>query len=399
MLIKRTFYIEKLKSFLDKPVIKVITGMRRVGKSTILLSLIEELKQNVDVKNIVYINKESLEFDFIRDYESLYKYFKSQLPSNNEKKYVIIDEIQEITHWEKAVLSIQSEKLADIIIAGSNAHLLSSEIATLISGRYIEMQIYPLTFSEFLLFKGSAGANKEDEFQNFLKFGGLPGIHLFNNENAILDYLNSILNTLLLKDVVRRNNVRDVRLLEKIAQYLADNCGSITTAKSISDYFKSQKIKVSFDTVSNYISYLISAFLFYRISRYEIKGKKYLEFFDKIYLGDIGLRNGFIGYRDKDISGILENIVLLELKKRGFRISVGVQNGFEIDFIAEDQNEKIYIQVCRSLAEEQTIKREFGNLQKIDDNYKKIVLSLDKFFPKDYDGIEHQYLLDFLTRQ
>lgn len=216
---------------------------------------------------------------------------------------------------------------------------------------------------------------------------------------AILDYLNSIINTLLLKDVVKRNNIRDVRLLEKIAQSLADNCGNITTAKSISDYFKSQKIKVSFDTVNNYISYLVSAFLFYRIQRFEIKGKKYLEFFDKIYLGDVGLRNGFIGYRDKDISGILENIVLLELKKRGFKVSVGVQNGFEIDFIAENQNGKIYFQVCRSLAEEQTIKREFGNLQKIDDNYKKIVLSLDKFFPKDYNGIEHQYLLDFLLQK
>lgn len=396
MLINRNFYIEKLKNFLDKPVIKVITGMRRVGKSTILLSLIEELKQNLNEKNIIYINKESLEFDFIRDYESLYEYINSRLPNNKEKKYVIIDEIQEIIHWEKAVLSLYSEKLADIIITGSNAHLLSSEIATLISGRYIEIQIYPLTFSEFLLFKENNDTSKEDKFQNFLKLGGLPGIHLFNSDSAVLDYLNSILNTLLLKDVVKRNNIRDVRLLEKIAQYLADNCGNITTAKSISDYFKSQKVKVSFDTVINYINNLSAAFLFYKIQRYEIKGKKYLEFFDKIYLGDIGLRNGFIGYRDKDISGILENIVLLELKKRGFKVSVGVQNGFEIDFIAENHTEKIYIQVCRSLAEEQTIRREFGNLQKIDDNYKKIVLSLDKFFPKDYNGIEHQYLLDFL---
>lgn len=399
MKIKRDFYVEKLKSFLDKPVIKVITGMRRVGKSTILLSLIEELKQKIDEENIVYINKESLEFDFVKDYETLYKYVKSRLPNNKEKKYVVIDEIQEILHWEKAVLSFHSEKLADIIITGSNAHLLSSEIATLISGRYIEIQIYPLTFSEFLLFKENNATNIEDEFQNFVKFGGLPGIHLFQNDNTIFDYLNSILNTLLLKDVVKRNNVRDVRLLEKITQYLADNCGNISTAKSISDYFKSQKIKISFDTVNNYISHLVSAFLFYRIQRYEIKGKKYLEFFDKIYLGDIGLRNGFIGFKDKDISGVLENIVLLELKKRGFKVSVGVQNGFEIDFIAENQNDKIYIQVCRSLAEEQTIRREFGNLQKIDDNYKKIVLSLDKFFPKDYNGIEHKYLLDFLMQE
>jgi len=399
MLVNRDFYLEKIELFLNKPVIKVLTGMRRVGKSSIIINLIEDLKsKGVNKKNIIYINKESLEFDFIRDFGSLYKYVKSVLPGNKERKYLIVDEIQEIENWEKGILSIFSEQLADIIITGSNAHLLSSEIATYISGRYVEIPVYPLTFSEFLMFRKQSGSeNNDEEFRMFLKFGGLPGIHLFDGEYAITEYLNSIINTLLLKDVIRRNNIRDVHFLEKIVQYLTDNCGNITSAKSISDFFKSQKIKVSVDTIQNYIRFLERAFIFYRIQRYDLKGKKYLEYYDKIYMGDIGLRGGIIGYRDKDISGILENVLFLELKKRGYKVSVGVQEGLEIDFIAEKQHERIYFQVSRNLEEERTIKREFGNLEKIPDNYRKIVLSLDKYFPSDYNGIEHRYLPDFLT--
>lgn len=399
MIIERKYYIDQIKLFLNKPVIKVLTGMRRVGKSTILMSLIEELKKTTDEKNIIWINKESLEFEFINNYKSLYDFVKSKFPKNKDKKYLFIDEVQEIEFWEKGVLSIFTENLSDIIITGSNAHLLSSEIATYISGRYVEIPVYPLTFSEFNLFPEKEKNNYEENFKQYLKYGGLPGIHLFENETAIYNYLNSIINTLLLNDVIKRNNIRDPQLLEKIVLYLADNCGNITTAKSISDFFKSQKIKISIEKVQNYIHFLEKAFLFIRTERFDIKGKKFLEYFDKIYLGDIGLRNGFIGYKDKDISGILENIVLLELKKRGYKVFVGVQNGFEIDFIAEKNNEKIYVQVCSSLEEEKTIKREFGNLINIEDNYKKIVLSLNKFFPSDYNGIQHKYLIDFLLEE
>lgn len=397
MFIIRHHYLKKINMFLNKPVIKVLTGMRRVGKSTILLSLKNDLiKRGIDKKNIIWINKESLEFDFIKDSDSLYKYTKANFTSGGEKKYLFIDEIQEILNWEKAVISIFSENMADIIITGSNAHILSSELATYISGRYIEIPIYPLTFSEFLLFPRGNKGNIEDSFKKFLLFGGMPGIHLFNDDDAVYSYLNSIINTVLLKDVIRRNNIRDVQLLERLVFYLMDNCGNITTAKSISNYFKSQKVRVSVDTIQNYIHHLESAFLFYRIPRFDIKGKKYLEYFDKLYMGDIGLRNGFIGYKDKDISGILENIVLIEMKKRGYKISIGVLNGNEIDFIAEKQNERLYIQVTRNLEGDKTIKREFGNLERISDNYKKIVLSMDKFFQSDYNGIEHKYLPDYL---
>ncbi|MCF8242997.1 MAG: ATP-binding protein [Melioribacteraceae bacterium] len=385
--------------YIDKPIIKVITGMRRVGKSTILKLLYKELQTRTKSHNIIWINKESLEFDFIQNYEDLYRFVTSKLTGRNGKKYVIIDEIQEIQSWEKAVLSILSENLADIIITGSNAHLLSSEIATLISGRYVTIPVFPLTFSEHLIFKGDNVDSLEEEFKSFIKFGGLPGIHLFDNEDAIYNYLNSIIDTLLLKDVIERNKIRDVQLLEKINIYLIDNCGNITTAKSISEFFKSQKTKVSVDTVQNYIRFLEAAFLFYRVPRFDLKGKRFLEYYDKIYLGDIGLRSGIIGYKDRDISGILENIVLLEMKKRGYKINIGVIDRKEIDFIAEKQNERIYIQVCRNLEEEKTIKREFGNLEKAPDNYRKLVLSMDKYFPSDYNGIEHKFLPDFLLNK
>ncbi|MCF8420897.1 MAG: ATP-binding protein [Melioribacteraceae bacterium] len=399
MVVSRDYYVEKIMDYIDKPIIKVITGMRRVGKSTILKLLYKELQTRTKSHNIIWINKESLEFDFIQNYEDLYRFVTSKLTGRNGKKYVIIDEIQEIQSWEKAVLSILSENLADIIITGSNAHLLSSEIATLISGRYVTIPVFPLTFSEHLIFKGDNVDSLEEEFKSFIKFGGLPGIHLFDNEDAIYNYLNSIIDTLLLKDVIERNKIRDVQLLEKINIYLIDNCGNITTAKSISEFFKSQKTKVSVDTVQNYIRFLEAAFLFYRVPRFDLKGKRFLEYYDKIYLGDIGLRSGIIGYKDRDISGILENIVLLEMKKRGYKINIGVIDRKEIDFIAEKQNERIYIQVCRNLEEEKTIKREFGNLEKAPDNYRKLVLSMDKYFPSDYNGIEHKFLPDFLLNK
>ena len=396
-LIKRKHYLEKIGLYLDKPIIKVLTGMRRVGKSTILQSLKKELlSKKIKQKNIIWINKESLEFDFIEDYNHLYKYVKTKLDGVKGKKYLFIDEIQEISNWEKAVASIFSEKMADIILTGSNAHILSSELATYISGRYVEIPIYPLTFSEFLLFSKDQNLSIEENFNYFLKNGGLPAVNVFISDDAVTNYLNSIINTVLLKDVIKRNNIRDVQLLERLVLYLMDNVGNVTTAKSISDYFKSQRVKVSVDTIQNYIKHLESAFLFYRVPRYDIKGKKYLEYFDKLFMGDIGLRNGFIGYKDKDISGILENIIFLEMKKRGYKITIGSLSGYEIDFIAEKQNDRIYIQVARSLEQEKTIQREFGNLEKISDNYKKIVLSMDKYFQKDYNGIKHKFLPDFL---
>jgi predicted AAA+ superfamily ATPase len=396
-LIQRDEYIKDIENYIDKPIIKVLIGMRRVGKSAIIKLLIDKLlKKDIPASNIIYINKESLEFDEIKNYKDLYRYVLNYFKGVKNRKYIFIDEIQEIAEWEKTVNSFLADNYGDIIISGSNSKLLSSELATLLSGRYIEMPVYPLTFKEFLRFRLKK-TDKETEFKNFLRYGGLPGIHLLPlNDDAVFVYLNSILNTVLYNDVIIRHKIRDAAVFDKIVKYLFDNIGNITTAKKIADYFKSQKVKVSVDTVLNYISYLETSLIIDTVPRYDIKGKKFLEFHDKFFLNDIGLRNGFIGYREKDINGLLENIVYKELQSRGYKVSVGAINQFEIDFIAEKQNDIKYIQVCYLLNDKSIIDREFGNLEKIRDNYEKIVVSMDKFFPEDRNGIIHQNLIDFL---
>jgi hypothetical protein len=401
-LLERSEYIGKLERYLDKPLIKVLVGMRRVGKSSLMKILIERLiGKGIPEKNIVYINKESLEFDHIRNYNDLNSYIGDRLVGVKGKKYIFIDEIQEIESWEKAATSMLADKAGDIFISGSNARMLSSELATLISGRYVEIAVHPLSFGEFLQFRKKSGsADLEAELRNYIKYGGLPGIHFLSfDDETVFGYLNSILNTVMLKDVVAKNRVRDVSALERIVRYLMDNLGNITTAKRIADYFKSQRLKISADTVLNYISYLESGLLFKKINRYDLKGKKIMEFFDKIFLTDIGLRNGLVGFRDNDIDGILENIVCNELILRGYRVFIGALDGREIDFVAEKQNEKIYCQVCYKLGSPEIVAREFGNLEKIRDNYRKIVISLDRDFVADKNGIEHRQLLDFLLEK
>ncbi|HNY73988.1 MAG TPA: ATP-binding protein, partial [Syntrophales bacterium] len=308
--------------------------------------------------------------------------------------------------WERAVASFLADGLGDVVISGSNAGLLSSELATLLSGRYVEIPVYPLTFREFLSFRNAkrdggdrtdTAAEAENEFKNYLRYGGLPGIHqLPANDDVLFSYLNAVLNTILYKDVITRHKIRDASIFDKLVRYLFDNVGNITTAKRIADYFKSQRIRTSVDTILNYISYVEASLLIDKAPRYDIKGKRLLEFFDKVFLNDIGLRHGLIGYREEDINGLLENIVFKELQARGYKISIGVIDQLEIDFIAEKQNEKKYIQVCYGLGSEAAIEREFGNLEKIKDNYEKMVISMDRFFPAERNGILHRYLIDFL---
>ena len=396
-MIRRSIYIDKMKLYLEKPIIKVLTGMRRVGKSTILNMFSSEICENDKEYVPLMINMESLEFSFIRDYNDLNLYVKEKFNGIKSKKILFIDEIQEIQNWEKAISSFLSNGIADIYITGSNANLLSSELATLISGRYIEIPVFPLTFKEFNQFIENKNKDLDDNFVGFLRYGGLPGIHLFPLEDEpVFNYLNGIFNTVILKDVLIRNKIRDAAVLEKIVMYLFDNIGNITTSKSIANYFKSQRININTETVQNYLNYLQSAFLLYKVPRYDIKGKKYLEFYDKVFIGDIGLRHGLLGYKEDDISGLLENIVYLEFLSQGYKVTIGAINGLEIDFIAEKQNEIIYLQVCKNLSEESTIEREFGNLEKISNNHKKIVLSLEKFFPSNKNGIKHYYLPKFL---
>jgi len=383
----------------NKPVIKVITGMRRVGKSYLLKLIIETLgaQKSNGPDQILYINKESLDYDFIKDYKDLHNYVKASFKSVEGSKYLLVDEIQEIHNWEKAVSSLFSEGDIDIFLTGSNAHLLSSEIATLISGRFVEFPVYALSFEEFLLFRGKNKKDMHTEFPIYLKFGGLPAIHHFDfDEEVVYQYIGSLYNTILLKDVIKRNNVRNVHLLENITRYVFDNVGNIFSAKKISDYVKSQKMKVGTETIQNYISYILSTFALHKVARYDIKGKRILEIHEKYYLGDIGMRHALLGYKAADISGVLENIVYLELKRRGYQIYIGKFGNREIDFIAEKENRKMYIQVTYMLSSPETIEREFSALRSIKDNYPKYVISMDTVFGNDFEGIRRINLIEFL---
>ncbi len=396
---KRNLYIKKILPFIDKPVVKVITGMRRTGKSCFLKLIIDELLESkVNIKNIAYINKESLDYDFIRDYKDLNRYVKDAFAGVKGNKYLFVDEVQEIERWEKAVSSFFSNGDMDIFITGSNAHLLSSEIATLLSGRYIEIPVYSLSFEEFLQFRGDKTTGKAEEFSVYLWAGGFPAIHHFDfNREVVYQYIASIYNTILLKDIIKRNNVRNVTLLENITHYIFNNIGSIFTAKKVSDYLKSQRLKVGVETVQNYISYLTSTFAVFKVPRFDIRGKRLLEIHEKYYLGDVSLRHALLGYREGDISGVLENIVFLELKRRGYQVYIGKLDNREIDFIAEKESRRIYIQVAYLLESMQTVEREFSVLKAINDNYPKYVVSMDVIWGMDADGIQRINLVDFLS--
>jgi predicted AAA+ superfamily ATPase len=351
----------------------------------------------VNEKNILYIDMEQLEFDFIKNYQDLDNHINRSFSGIPGDKYLFIDEIQEIQQWQKTINSLLNKGGMDIYITGSNAHLFSSELATLISGRYIEFPIYSLGFKEFLLFRGNQKKEQAHEFENYLRFGGLPGIHHFEFvEDIIYQYLRSIYDTIVLKDIIKRHDIRNVHLLENIDKYLLDNIGNTFSAKRISDYLKSQKLRVGVDTVQNYISYFLDTFAAFKIQRYDIKGKRILEFHEKYFLADTGLRHAVLSYRASELPGVLENLVFLELKRKNYTVYIGKLGDNEIDFIAEKKDKKLYIQVAYLLASEEIIKREFTPLQQIKDNYPKYVLSTDTLLGSDYEGIRWMNIMDFL---
>ncbi|MDB0011363.1 ATP-binding protein [Crocinitomicaceae bacterium] len=397
-MIERKIYIEKIIPFIEKPIIKVITGIRRCGKSTLLKQIIQLLKnRNVTSEQIIHINMELMEFDSLKNYRDLYTYIQERQTKTNLKYYVFIDEVQEVEDWEKAINSLLAEEKSDIYISGSNARLLSSELATLLSGRYIELKIYSLVFSEFLAFSQNNYFENEKQFNQFLKFGGFPGLHHMELDDTVIrQYLQSIYNSVLLKDVIVRNNIRDAAMLDVISKYLIDNSGKITSAKSISDFMKSQKRKVSVDTVLNYIRFSCDALLFEKVERYDLKGKRLLETYEKYYMSDIGLRFATLGYTPESISAQLENIVYLELKSRDYSITIGKIDDLEIDFIASKGNERIYIQVCTQLTNDKVIEREYRSLEMVKDSFPKYVLSLDKGFETSRNGIKWMNIVDFL---
>jgi predicted AAA+ superfamily ATPase len=338
-----------------------------------------------------------MDWDFIRDAAALYQYVMAQIQDSSEKPYLFIDEVQEISDWERVVNSLLADGRADITITGSNAELLSSELATLISGRYVEFPVMPLTYGEFLTFRGSGIGDSPEEFRRYLRYGGLPGIHtLALSDETVFPYLNALYSTIVLKDVVSRHRIQDPGQLDRIIRFIFDNAGNITTAKRIADFLKNQKITAGVDKVLHYLACLEQAFLIRRVLRYDIKGLRHLELYEKYYAGDVGLRHGFLGYRDGDISGVIENIVFLELLHRGYRVSIGKLDDREVDFIAERQEQRTYVQVCLTLETAATQEREFSALERIPDNHPKIVLSLDEYQQVARGGIRHENLREWL---
>ena len=404
-MIKRDLYLEEIKKYMNKPIIKVITGMRRSGKSMILKLIQEELeKMGIVKENIIYMNFESLVFIDIKDFEALYKHIIKKTFNKKGKIYILLDEIQEVKGWEKAINSFLVDLDVDIYITGSNANLLSSELATYIAGRYIEIKIYPLSFQEYIDFASEnnkkISLSIDEYFYQYLNFGGLPGIHIFNyNKEEIYQYLADVYNSILLRDVIARNNIRNIELLERVVLYIMDNIGNTFSAKSISDFLKNQGRKLSIETIYNYLKALENAFIISKVQRYDIKGKNILETQEKYYLSDLGFRNAKLGYQSNDISSYLENIIFLELLRRKYKVNVGKKNNKEIDFIANLRDENLYLQVTYLLASPETIEREFSPLKAIKDNYPKMVLSMDNLPESNIEGIKRKRIIDFLLEK
>jgi ATPase len=335
------------------------------------------------------------------NFQKLYSYIIEKSKNLAGKIYILLDEIQEVASWEKVINSLLVDLDCDIYITGSNANLLSSELATYIAGRYVEIKVFPLSFKEFIDFSKIQNPEKiysnEEYFEKYLQFGGLPAIHNFNQDKtSIYQYLTDIYNSVLLKDVVARNNIRDIELLERIILYIFDNIGNIFSAKKISDFLKSQGRKLSVETVYNYLKALENAYIISKVQRYDIKGKSILETQEKFYLLDLGLKHSQLGYKANDIAGHLENIIYLELLRRKYNVNIGKLKTKEIDFIAQKEDKKLYIQATYLLASENTIEREFSPLKNIEDNYPKYVLSMDNLDEYNINGILRKRIIDFL---
>ena len=402
-MIFRTEYFKLLRQFIDKEQIKVITGIRRCGKSSLLRLLKDELlAKDKTSDQILFINFESFKFSEIQTAKALYNFVEKKIHPE-QKTYLLLDEIQNVHQWEKAVNSFKVDFDVDIYITGSNSQLLSSELASHLAGRYVEIPMFTLSFKEYLSFREeyfehSANAITTN-FINYLRLGGFPVIHTVNyDKETAYQVIKDIYSSIILKDTLQRHKIRNVELLERVVKYAFDNVGNTFSGKNVADYFKSQQRKVDINTIYNYFTYLEGAFILYRVPRYDIKGKEILKTQEKFYLSDISLIYSVFGFRDRMISGILENIVFLELKRRGFEVYVGKQGNKEIDFIAEKKQNIIYIQVSYKLESQETIDREFSSLLSINDQFPKYVISMDDFFEDSIEGIQHLYISDFLLK-
>ncbi|MEI8243172.1 MAG: ATP-binding protein [bacterium] len=396
----RSNYLRQIEPFLRKPVVKVLTGMRRSGKSCLMRLLMEKLAaEGVARGRIVYIDKESYAFDAIRTYHDLVAHVTAARPKGHGMCHVFVDEIQEIEGWERAVADWSGRRDLDVVISGSNAHLLSGELATLLAGRFVELRVFPLSFMEFADFHGLQGADAADVFARFLQYGGLPGLHEFGrlDDATFRPFAAGVYDTILLRDIVQRHQIRNHALLEQVVRFVFDNIGNLTNASRINAFLKNQKTSVGVDTILNYLRWLADAHLTHRVLVYDIRGHRHLEVNEKQYVGDLGLRSVLLGYRAQDISGMLENVVCLELLRRGCQVSVGRIGDREIDFVAERDGRKTYVQVAYLLPTRATLEREVAPLLAVADNYPKLLLTLDRAMGDDYQGVQRRYLPDWLA--
>ena len=398
---KRELYIEKIKPFIDKDIIKVLTGIKRSGKSVMLKLIMEELKQNkIDEKQFININFENLINIELTTADKLHEYILKKASEIKKKCYIFLDEIQEVKDWEKCInsLRVNDGYDFDIYITGSNAKLLSGELSTYLAGRYVEFVIYPFSFKEFLetLKSIQQDVSTREAFQKYVKFGGMPFLYnLAFEEEASLQYLKDIYSSIILKDITQRNKIRDTDMLERVISYLIMNVGNNFSATSISKFFKSENRKVSVETILNYIKAAKESFLIYKVSRDDLIGKKVLNVNEKYYIADHGMREAILGSNQRDINQIFENIIYLELLRKGYNVRVGKVDNLEVDFVCTKGNEKIYVQVAYLLASSETIEMEFTSLEKIDDNYPKYVISMDEF-DMSRNGIKHINIIEFL---
>ena len=398
-MIERPLYLDKIMPFVDTPFVKILTGVRRCGKSTILKIIIKKIKEekNVDDEQILNYFFNSMEYEYMTTKE-LYLELKSKI-IQSKKTYLFLDEIQEIEGWEKVVNTLASDFDVDIYITGSNSRMMSSEISTYLTGRYITFHIYTLSFEEYLMFKKSYTTLKElkQEFSQYVRLGGFPATHLQDySQDEVYTIVKDIYNSTIFSDIVRRNQVKKIDQLERVVKYTFNNIGNTFSAKSISNYFKSEQRKIDNETVYSYLEKLQKAYILHKCSRYDLQGKNILKTQEKFYLADVSLRYSVLGYTVDSVASSLENIVYLELKRRGYNVYIGKTKDKEIDFVATKQNEKIYVQVTQEIKSEKIQKREYEQLLEIRDNYPKYVVMADDFAGGNYEGIKTMNIVDFL---
>lgn len=391
-MVKRQQYLDKLIKLRDKQVIKVVTGFRRCGKSTLLIQFRDYLKEcGVEDGQIISVNFERLEYEHLLDHHALYKYITERLQPD-KMNYVFLDEVQMVPEYQKAVDSLFVMKNVDVYITGSNAYMLSGELATLLSGRYVEIQMLPLSFAEYWEL---VGGDKRDAWKQYFANGGLPYTAYIEDEEIRSDYLSGIYNTVLLKDIVERKKIQDVSLLKSVVRFLFDNIGNTVSSKKIADSLVSFGRKTTSATIENYITALTESFVLYKAGRYDVKGKQHLKSLEKYYVVDTGLRTLLLGNKNSDIGHILENIVYLELVRRGYSVSIGKVGELEIDFIAEKSGSKVYYQVSASVLDPTTFEREITPLRRVQDNYPKFIITMDEI-SSDNEGIRQVNVIDFL---